>query len=127
MDIRQLIDKARGFSHCRVLTDECTVGEVGAALLAESGNVYTGVSISAASGIGFCAEHSAVAQMLTNGESQIKKVVAVSANGRILPPCGRCRELIYQINKHNLDTQVILGPERVLRLEELLPERWQEV
>jgi cytidine deaminase len=43
--------------------------------------------------MGFCAEHAAIASMLTAGESKIMTIVAVNCEGAILPPCGRCREL----------------------------------
>jgi cytidine deaminase len=102
------------------------VGEVSAALLTAAGNIYTGVSISAACGIGFCAEHSAIARMVTGGESRIVKIVALSADGKFLPPCGRCRELIYQVNKENLDAEILLGPKHRTTLRQLLPERWQD-
>ena len=64
--------------------------------------------------------------MLTAGETRIQTAVAISAEGKILPPCGRCREFLYQIDRDNLATQIILGLERSVTLAELLPERWQE-
>jgi cytidine deaminase len=126
MNEDQLIERAKDILHVRELTPECTAGEVGAALLTTSGNVYAGVSISAGCGVGFCAEHSAVAAMITHGETRVRKLVALSADGKFLPPCGRCRELLFQIDRANLDAEVILGPGRTVRLEALLPERWQE-
>jgi cytidine deaminase len=127
MDDKGLIERAKEVLQQRELTPDCTVGEVSAALLTARGNVYVGVSISAACGVGFCAEHSAVATMVTQGESRVEKLVAISSDGKFLPPCGRCRELLFQIDWANLDADVILGPERTVRLRELLPERWQEV
>lgn len=56
--------------------------------------------------MGFCAEHAAVADMLKNGEYQIKAVVAVDSEGNAVPPCGRCRELISQLSKGNLEAVV---------------------
>jgi cytidine deaminase len=126
MNDNQLIDKAKGALHRRELTPECTVGEVSAALLTPRGNIYVGISISAGCGVGFCAEHSAIAAMVTQGEARVQRLVAISSDGKFLPPCGRCRELLFQIDRANLDAEVILGPERSMRLEELLPERWQE-
>jgi cytidine deaminase len=127
MNSTELIEKAQAAAQYRKLTDECIIGEVGAALLTSKGNLYTGLSISAASGIGFCAEHSAIAQMLAAGETRIQKAVAVSADGKIMPPCGRCREFFYQIDRGNLLTEIILQEERAVPLAELLPERWQEL
>ena len=127
MDDTQLIERAQSVLHWRQLTDECVAGEVAAALLTSQGTIYTGVSISAGCGIGFCAEHSAVAAMVTGGETRIEKLVAISADGKLMPPCGRCRELLYQIDRGNLATEIILGPGRPTRLAELLPHRWQDL
>jgi cytidine deaminase len=126
MQASELIEQAKEVLDWRQITEDCVVGEVSAALMTSKNNVYVGISISAACGIGICAEHSAVAHMVTRGETQVTQVVAVSSDGKLIPPCGRCRELLYQIDRRNLKTQVILGSERILLLEELLPERWQE-
>jgi len=51
--------------------------DVGCALITDKDNVYLGVCIDTGSGTGFCAEHSAIAAMVTAGEFKIKKLVAV--------------------------------------------------
>jgi cytidine deaminase len=100
-------------------------GEVGCALITRDGNLYLGVCIDTASGTGFCAEHSAIAAMVTAGEYSIEKIVAVwkDDNGvaYTLPPCGRCREFIGQVDEGNLDTDVIMGRGKVSKLKDLLP------
>jgi cytidine deaminase len=101
------------------------MGYVGAALVTDQGNVYTGINISLICGIGFCAEHSAAAEMIKNGETRIRKIVATTAEGHVLPPCGRCREMIYQIDESNLDTAIIIGNGDKKPLRELLPHNWQ--
>src|SRR5258708_37303371 len=52
------------------------VGDVGCALITDQGNLYLGVCLDITSGIGFCAEHSAIAAMVTAGEYRIAKIVA---------------------------------------------------
>ena len=101
------------------------MGYVGAALVTDQGNVYTGINISLYCGIGFCAEHSAVAEMIKNGETKIRTIVAATAEGNVLPPCGRCREMIYQIDEANLATAVLIGNGGKQPLRELLPHIWQ--
>jgi cytidine deaminase len=101
------------------------LGNVAAALVTSKGNRYRGVCIDTGSGTGFCAEHAAVAAMVTAGEYRIARIVAVwrDETGRlyVLPPCGRCREFIRQVDDSNIDTEVILGPQRSVGLRELLP------
>lgn len=52
-------------------------GDVGCALISEKGLIYKGVCIETMSSMGFCAEHNAIGDMITAGESKIKKIVAV--------------------------------------------------
>ncbi len=99
-------------------------GSVAAALETSNGNIFTGICIDVACGIGFCAEHSAIAEMLKNRETRIIKILAISKDG-FLPPCGRCRELISQIDKNNIETKVYLSENECVTLDELLPKRWQ--
>lgn len=108
----------------RKLARNGKAGYVASALLTLDDNVYTGVAIDVACSIGFCAEHSAIAAMVTAGETRIKEIIAVHRDGRILPPCGRCREFIVQIHNKNYDCDVHLPNDRIVPLSELLPERW---
>jgi cytidine deaminase len=104
-------------------SDDCTAGDVAAALVTASGRVYTGVSIDTACSLGFCAEHAAIAEMLKARESSIELIVAVDQTGAIGAPCGRCRELIWQVDPRNAATRVIVGPDETVTLAELLPRR----
>ena len=119
-----LIQRALGLLHDR-WAGECHVGMVGAVLVSGAGNVYPGVCIDASSGMGFCAEHSAVAAMVTAGEQKIRRVVAVwkddAGQPHILAPCGRCREFMRQLDPGNIDAEVIVGDGEVVTLRELLP------
>ncbi|MBS3966917.1 MAG: hypothetical protein KGZ60_06675 [Truepera sp.] len=125
---RHLIDQAKAVLRPRKLSGDNTAGDVACALLSFSGNLYFGVCIDINSGIGFCAEHSAIAAMVTAGESGIAKIVAVWGDGVVLPPCGRCREFMYQIDSANYtQTEVILGENRAVKLSELLPHPYDEV
>ena len=98
MNNDELIQKAKEITKLNKLSDEAVAGEVGSALITDKGNVYTGISIHAASGVGFCAEHSAVAEMLKHGESRIAKIIALDGDDRILPPCGRRIGMNFQGN-----------------------------
>jgi cytidine deaminase len=123
----ELIEKAKQVAKLHKVSKDVRIGDVGCALITDKGNIYFGVSIHASCGIGFCAEHSAIASMVTNGEYKIKKIVAVSSDGSILPPCGKCRELMYQINENNWNTEIIVEKNKTKKLKDLLPDPWQKI
>ena len=101
-------------------------GGVAAAILTKQGNIYVGVCIDTASSLGMCAERNAIANMITNGESQIEKVVAVMPDGRVGSPCGACREYMMQLDKDSGEIEILLDldTQKTVRLKELLPDWW---
>jgi cytidine deaminase len=119
----KLIEAAQAVVGDLHLREDFSAGGVGAAIRTAKGNVYTGICIDLGSGLGFCAEVAAMAQMLTQQETQIDTVVAVTWD-RILPPCGRCRETMAQIDVRNLDCTVIISQDRAVPLRDLLPHHW---
>jgi cytidine deaminase len=102
---------------------DMSAATVAAAVLTKSGRVYTGVSLHVSCGIGFCAEHAAIAEMVKGRETQIDMIVAVCDDG-VVSPCGRCRELMVQVDPRNFDAQVALSNGRIAALRELLPDHW---
>lgn len=126
----ELIQRARAVLNPRKLSRENTAGDVACALLSAQGNVYLGVCIDVGSGMGFCAEHSAIAAMITAGETRIARIVAVWGEDTVLvlPPCGRCREFMFAVDAANLEcTDVILSENQSVKLKELLPHPYVEV
>ena len=123
---KELIEKAKKMLKKVKLSGEKKVGEVGAVLITNKRNFYTGVCADLYCSLGGCAERGAILSMLNDGETQIDTIVAVSGN-KILPPCGVCREMILQVNKKNLNTDVIISKTKKVKLNDLLPERWQDV
>ena len=63
--------------------------------------------------------------MITAGESRVLKMIAVGWDGRIMPPCGRCREFISQMHNDNLNTEVMVGEGVIVTIRELLPYDWR--
>ncbi|MFA5776551.1 MAG: cytidine deaminase [Patescibacteria group bacterium] len=120
----ELIEKARLLVKSKVMRHGSTTADCGCALVTNEGNIYLGVSIDVPSSMSFCAEHAAIAAMVTNQEFKIKKIVAVLEDGTVLPPCGRCREFMYQIDSGNLEMDVVIQKDKVVKLRELLPYPW---
>jgi len=118
-----LIEKAKVIVKPKKMRHGFTTADCGCALITDKGNIYLGVSIDTSSSIGFDAEQSAIAAMVTAGEYKIKKIVAVLEDGTVLPPCGRCREFMYQ---DNIDTDVIVEKDKIVKLKDLLPFPWDE-
>lgn len=123
---KDLKEIASQFAKSKMLNDFIEYGGVAAAIETTDGNVYTGISIDTACSMGFCAEHSAVAEMLKNGEYHIKAVVAVGNDGNAVPPCGRCRELMSQLSKENLNAVIEVKNGVFITLKELMPYDWKE-
>ena len=122
----ELITQALMVLTPRQLSTTAEAATVAAAILTSTGNIYTGVSIETACSMGFCAEHAAAAAMITAGESHIIKMVAINKRGNILPPCGRCREFIAQLNDENIHANILINRQHSLTLNELLPYDWRQ-
>ena len=92
-----------------------------------TGKIYTGICVDGACTLGICAERNAIFNMLTNGESEIKRVIAVNWDGKAMPPCGACRELMAQLMPNNYhDIEIMLDCEKneIVTLRELTPKWW---
>ena len=88
MTFEELYEIAKKTLGVRKTSRNTEVGNVACALETIDGNVYTGINIDTACSMGFCAEANAIGSMLTNGESKIAKLIAVSLKHDIVPPCG---------------------------------------
>ncbi|OIO44316.1 MAG: cytidine deaminase [Candidatus Pacebacteria bacterium CG_4_10_14_3_um_filter_34_15] len=126
MKNKSLISEAKKLANKKELTSDVTVGHVGCALETKSGKIYSGLSVGTSANLGFCAEICAMAQMIKEGETEILEIIATEPDGKLITPCGRCREFMFQINRNNLKTKILLSDNKYITLEELLPHRWQD-
>ena len=126
MNFDELYEIAKRTLNPKKLSRSSYAGSVAAAILSESGRVYTGVCIDTPSSMGFCAEHSAIAAMITAGENRIVKLISVYKDGTIISPCGRCREFICQIHDDNNKCVVMVKKDTVVTVDDLLPNRWEK-
>ena len=120
---KQLIEIAASRARPFAPSADCMSGSVAAALVTAESHIFAGVCVDTACSLGFCAEHAAIAEMLKGRESAVRMIVAVNQDGIVLPPCGRCRELLWQIDDRNQSTWVILAAEDGALLRDLLPRR----
>lgn len=95
-------------------------------LVTKSGKVFEGCHVEAGNGrISLCAEAVAIGTAATAGDTDISEIVAVTESGDIVPPCGMCRELIYDYSEN---AKVILftgGKEKRIKISELLPLKYR--
>ena len=122
-----LVKEAINVLNPRTVSHFITAGQVSAAIMTESGNVYTGVCLDTACTLGICAERNAIHTMITHGESKIEKIVCIMSDGLIGgPPCGACRELIMQLDKDAKNIEILLnrGTYETKKMEDLVPDWW---
>ncbi len=121
-----LITRALEVLNPRVISPFIEAGGVAAAILTKDGNVFTGVCIDTSCTLGMCAERNAIANMITNGENKIEKLVCVMSDGEVGSPCGACREYLMQLDKDSKNIQILTSRDtyEVIRLEELVPDWW---
>ena len=122
-----LYQAAKEAQNPRRISDYITAGEVSAAILSASGKIYTGVCMDTCSTLGICAERNAIFNMITCGESQISKVLAILPDGTTGAPCGACRELMVQLMPGEYrDVQIMLDYEtkKITTLGQLTPVWW---
>lgn len=96
--------------------------KVGAALLTDKGNIYTGCNVESASYTPtICAERTAISKAVSEGEIKIRKIAIVGSSDYTFP-CGVCRQVIREFGK---DIEIIVANDvddyKVFTLEELLP------
>ncbi len=121
-----LYNKALEVQNDRAVSPFIEAGGVAAAILTKSGNIYVGVCIDTCCGLGMCAERAAIASMLTHGESEISKLVAVMEGGNVGSPCGACREMLMQLSPNSPEIEILvdLATEKTVKLGELVPDWW---
>lgn len=121
-----LYQEAKEKLNPRTISPFIEAGSVAAAILTDAGNIYTGVCIDTASTLGMCAERNAIANMITNGESRIVKLVCVMRNGTIGSPCGACREYLMQLDKNSSSIEILVDYNTLatVTLNTLIPDWW---
>mgnify|MGYP001068225446 FL=1 len=123
----KMYQAAKAVQNDRRISEYIEAGGVAAAVLSGSGKIYTGVCIDTCSTLGICAERNAIFNMITCGEQEIKRVIAIMPDGKSGAPCGACRELMVQLMPEgykNIEILMDYEIKRVVTLGELTPEWW---
>ena len=124
---KDLYDKANAVRNPRTISERIDAGGVAAAIESSSGKIYTGVCVDTASSLGVCAERNAMFNMITNGENEIRRVLAIMPDGKTGAPCGACREFMAQLmpgQYQEVEIMLDYESEKIVTLAELTPYWW---
>ena len=122
-DISDLFDAAKKMMQVAHAPYSCF--HVGAAVRAQSGNIYAGANVeNAAYPEGWCAETSAIAALVAGGEQRIIEVCILADSDKLVTPCGGCRQRLAEFGGADMVIHVgtSAGIKRRFTLGELLPE-----
>ncbi|HOJ09011.1 MAG TPA: cytidine deaminase [Clostridiales bacterium] len=102
---------------------------VGAALITNTGNIYTGINIENVSyGASNCAERTAIFQAVSNGEDRIKIIAISSDSEDFIFPCGICRQVLVEFGCKN--TEIVCSKKNgefvVYTLDQLMPHAFDK-
>ncbi|OGP53009.1 MAG: cytidine deaminase [Deltaproteobacteria bacterium RBG_13_52_11] len=102
--------------------------EVGAALRTRSGKIFSAVNVKANVGrVSVCAEAVAIGMAASAGDTDIERIVAVDQKGRVISPCGMCREMI---SDYAPEADIIVPGDNgleVFKVADLLPHKFQKM
>lgn len=124
---KKMYEAAKAVQNGREISERIYAGGVAAAVESASGRIYVGVCMDTSCTLGICAERNAIFNMITNGEQEIKRVLAIMPDGKTGAPCGACREFMTQMmpgRYHNIEIMLDYENERIVTLGELTPEWW---
>ena len=124
---KKMYEAAKAVQNGREISERIYAGGVAAAVESASGRIYVGVCVATSCTLGICAERNAMFNMITNGEQDIKRVLAIMPDGKTGAPCGACREFMTQMmpgRYHNIEIMLDYENERIVTLGELTPEWW---
>ena len=124
---KEMFERAKAVQNPREISDRIYAGGVAAAVESAGGKIYTGVCVDTCSSLGICAERNAMFNMITNGENEIRRVLAIMPDGKVGPPCGACREFMTQLmpgRYQNVEIMLDYETEKIVTLGELTPYWW---
>lgn len=125
LNVKKLVEaakEARRFSQAKY-----SDFEVGAALLTEDNEIISGCNIESSSfGLTICAERVALTKALSDGKTEFKAIAIFAREGEICPPCGACRQLLFDYAP-NIDVVLTDGHNiKIIKLKQLLPLAFED-
>jgi cytidine deaminase len=102
--------------------------KVGAAIETEDGRIYTGCNIENATyGLTLCAERVAVFKAVSEGARKFKRIAVAADTGTLTPPCGACRQILWEFCGDAELTLVNLeGKSETMRMKDIFPRPFDD-
>ena len=97
--------------------------KVGCALEDEHGHIYTGCNVENATyGLTVCAERVAVFKAISEGAGKLKRVAVVADTEKLTPPCGACRQILWEFcGDAELTLENLNGKRETMTLKDIFP------
>ena len=98
--------------------------KVGAAIEDDAGRIFTGCNVENATfGLSLCAERVAVFKAISEGAGKLKRVAVVADTAELTPPCGACRQILWEFcDDAELTLANLQGKQEVFSLSTFLPK-----
>ena len=102
--------------------------KVGAAVSTENGEIYVGCNVESASfGLTVCAERVAIWKGVSEGDKDFRSIAVVTDTEELTPPCGTCRQIIWEFCGDVPITMANLGGQaKTFQMSELLPHAFDK-
>lgn len=96
---------------------------VGAVVVTTEGEIFTGCNVESASyGLTVCAERVAIWKAVSEGRKEFKRVIVVADTEELTPPCGVCRQIIWEFcHDASVTLANLKGKSETLTMNDLLP------
>ncbi len=97
--------------------------KVGCALEDEHGHIYTGCNVENATyGLTICAERVAIVKAISEGAGRLKRIVVVADTDTLTPPCGACRQILWEFcGDAELVLENLTGQRESLTMKQIFP------
>lgn len=119
---KELVKKAFNLWKTKYVSKRHSIASIA---LTKKDDYIEGMSMEFDCSVGVCAERTALFKMMPD-ETEVKTIVAVYKD-KVIPPCGACRELIYEMNEKNLNnTWIIISKNKKIKLKDLFPYDWKK-
>lgn len=124
MNFRELIELGRRDVSCCKVNNNIKVGDCICIVESINKNIYKGYSYKFTH-FGYCAEQAALLNMFAHDEFSVSKIVTITKNGDVIPPCGRCLELISQLNNPDF-IEIAITEKESKNFNEIYPYDWKK-